>query len=111
MKRELDWATLDGILQFGATKGQCSAILKTSEDTIDRRIKQFKKMTFEQYKETKMGLTKMKLQQRAIKMALDGNAVMLIFCLKNLCGWSDKHDQSNPEKDQVININIVKDNG
>lgn len=107
-KIQLDWATIDGILQFAATKKQCAAILEVSEDTIDRRIKEQKKMTFEDYKETKLGITKIKLQQKAIKMGLDGNPAMLIFCLKNLCGWSDKNEETHTSK---IEIKIDKEDG
>jgi hypothetical protein len=108
MKKEFDWATLDGILQFGATKGQCASILLTSEDTIDRRIHKFKGMTFEAYKETKLGLTKVKLQQKAIKMALDGHATMLIFSLKNLCGWTDRQDIKVEDNRDVLLEKIKK---
>ena len=47
-------------------------------------------MTFEEYKDSKMDRTRLKLQQKAIIMANNGNATMMIFCLKNLCKWSDK---------------------
>lgn len=101
-RKELDWATIDGVLQFNATKPQCAKILDVSEDTIDRRIKEKHKQTFQEYKETQMGLTKISLQQKAIQMALAGHATMLIFCLKNLCEWKD-----NPEMVQDSNIQIV----
>lgn len=95
MKKDFNWSILDSVLQFNANKGQCAALLGTSEDTIERRIKKYFSMTFEQYKETKLGLTKIKLQQKAVQMALTGHPTMLIFCLKNLCNWVDRVDTSN----------------
>lgn len=110
MKKELDWSVLDGILQFNATKPQCASILLMSDDTIDRRIKEKFDCTFEEYKTTKMGLTKIKLQQKAIQMALNGNATMLIFCLKNLCGWADKQETTIEAKGLTINISADDNN-
>ena len=92
-KVEVDWRTLDGILQFNASKKLCSEILGVSEDVIERRIRDQYNQTFTEYKESRMGKVKIKLQQKAIESALSGNTTMLIFCLKNLCGWADKIDQ------------------
>lgn len=92
-KKELDWRTLDGILQFNATKKMCAEILAVSEDVIERRIRELYNQTFTDYKDAKMGKVKIKLQQKAIELALAGNVTMLIFCLKNLCGWADRIEQ------------------
>jgi hypothetical protein len=109
-KKEFEWAVLDGVLQFNATKPQCASLLKTSEDTIERRIKKKFNISFAEYKETKMGLTKIKLQQKAIQMALGGNPTMMIFCLKNLCNWKDRFDveNANPinQERMIVNLNI-----
>jgi hypothetical protein len=32
----------------------------------------------------------MKLAQKAVRMALEGNVTMMIFCLKNINQWSDR---------------------
>ena len=84
------WAQLETLCSLNASKKMCSDILGCSEDTIKRRIKSEYKCTFEEYREKHLNKTKVKLIQTAIKRAIDGNNTMLIFCLKNLCGWSDK---------------------
>lgn len=93
-KKEIDWKILDTLLQFKVTLKFCADYLETSVDTIQRRIKEEKKMTFEQYHHSKLSRTAVKLQQKAIEMALKGDRTMLIFCLKNLAGWSDKVEGS-----------------
>jgi len=91
-KQEFDWEKFDAILQFGPTRQMCADILECSIDTIKRRVKEVKGITFEEYKEKKMANVKLKLQQKAITMGLGGDRVMLIFCLKNKCGWKDNPD-------------------
>jgi hypothetical protein len=106
-KVEIDWEVLDAILQFGPTKGVCSDILGVSPDTIEARIKEEHGLTFTEYKDKRMGKVKIKLQQKALDMALKGHATMMIFCLKNLCGWVDKVEQSG-NADRPISIVIDK---
>lgn len=93
-KIELNYEVLDALLQHKITKRFCADYFGVSEDTIERRLKEDFKMTFKEYHALKMENTSYKLQQQAIQMALDGNAVMMIFCLKNLAGWSDKHEST-----------------
>jgi hypothetical protein len=89
---DFDWPVLDAMLQFKVTKKFCADYLGVSEDTIDRRIKDKHNMKFSDYHELKMSRTGLKLQQKAIEMALKGNTTMMIFSLKNLAKWSDNVD-------------------
>ena len=97
-KIELNYEVLDALLQHKITKKFCADYFGVSEDTIERRLREDFEMTFKEYHALKLENTSYKLQQQAIQMALEGNAVMMIFCLKNLAGWSDKQEsveQSN----------------
>lgn len=89
-KVEIDWGKLDAILQFKPTLKVCSDIMEISGDTIEDRIREVHNCSFGEYRDRKMGKVKLKLQQKAIEMALSGNTTMMIFALKNLCDWSDK---------------------
>jgi len=92
-KVEVDWKTLDALLQFKVTLKFCADYLEISTDAIQRRCKEEKGMTFEEYHQSRLQRTATKLQQKAIEMALSGDRTMLIFCLKNLAGWTDKVEQ------------------
>lgn len=106
-KVEIDWGKLDAILQFKPTLKVCSDIMEVSQDTIEDRIRETHNCTFAEYRDRKMGKVKLKLQQKAIEMALSGNTTMMIFALKNLCDWSDKNDvQVDLSK---VKIEITKD--
>ena len=93
-KIELNYDKLDALLQFKVTLRFCADYLEVSEDTIMRRIKEDHGMTFTEYHTLKMERTAVKLQQKAIELALKGNSTMLIFSLKNLAKWSDKVEET-----------------
>ena len=104
---EFSWDVLDALLQRGATNTDCSHIMDCSTDTIERKIKAEYDMTFREYREKRMAKTKMKLIEVAISKAIAKDNTMLIFCLKNLCGWKDRYENeivgsSEPQKRLVI---------
>jgi hypothetical protein len=62
--------------------------------------------TWSEYSEKRKDYIKYQLRQNAINMSLkDKNVPMSIFCLKNICGWSD--NPSFGEDDNRFNINVV----
>lgn len=91
-RKELDWSKLDAVLQYGASLKDCAAIMDCSEDTVEKRIKEKHGILFTEYRSKRMTGVKYTLIQKAIDMAKNGNVTMMIFALKNLCGWSDKQE-------------------
>jgi len=61
-----------------------------SEDTIENYIKAKWGKRFSEFRDENMVFTRFNLIRTAIAKAEKGDNVMLIFCLKNLCGWRDK---------------------
>lgn len=98
-KIEIDWSRLEGMVMFDASLPTCSLELGCSEDTIQRAIKKKYKKTFSEYKKLYLGKTVLRLKQRMIKKALDGNVTCMIFSLKNISDWSDKVEA----KSEVLN--------
>ena len=104
---DINFGELDAMMQFKVTKGFVADWFKCSEDTIENRIKENSGMTFTEYNKLKMSRTGLKLQQKAISMALAGDRTMLIFSLKNMAGWTDKvENEINLKK---IGITIDKE--
>jgi hypothetical protein len=106
-KIDLDWKELDALLQFKVPLYFVADYIGVSRDTIIRRIKEKYDMTYGEYHNLKMQRTATKLQQKAIEMALNGDRTMLIFCLKNMAGWTDKQEQIH--KGEHVNIAFGKD--
>ena len=108
--KKFNWEVFDGMLQFKPSKKVCADYLGVSEATIDNKLKKDKKATFSDYRDIKMGTVKLKLQQKAIQMAMSGHPTMMIFCLKNLCDWADKVENNNTNK-EVTGIVFVEKEG
>lgn len=101
---EVNFKELDALLQFKVSKSFVADYLGVSEDTIDRRIKEKFNMTFTQYKALRSGTMSIKLQQKAIQMAVAGDKTMLKFALKNMSGWTESVEEKNQSQEIVINI-------
>jgi len=98
-KIDIDWTQLDSYLQLKASKRTCALLIGVSEDVVEARIKEKYECTFREYAEKAISPVKLKLVQKALSKALDGDNTMLIFCLKNICGWADKIEQEIEQKD------------
>lgn len=105
-KIEIDWKKLNSYLQLKASKRTCSLLLEVSEDTLERRVKEKYDCSFSEYAETKMANVKLNLVQKAINKALNGDNTMLIFCLKNICDWSDKAENSTEPVEIKLNYKV-----
>ena len=109
MSKKIDWSKLDGMLMFDAAKSVCSNELGCSDDTIERHIKKKYKQTFTEYKAEQLKKTVLRLKQKMIKMAMNGNVTCLIFVLKNLSDWNDKNQTDLTSAGQPIQITYSKD--
>jgi hypothetical protein len=107
-KIEVNFDKLDALLQFKVSKDFCADYLGVSPEVIDFRIKEKSGLTFSEYHNLKMQRTGLKLQQKAIEMAIAGNSALMIFSLKNLSKWSDKtEDEIESDKNRIVlNYNL-----
>ena len=91
-RKEINEAQLRALCRMKPTKADCAAFFECSEDTIENRVKELGYPTFSVFREQNMVHTRFNLIRKAISMGESGNVPMLIFSLKNLCGWSDKYE-------------------
>jgi len=102
-----DWGKLDGLLALKSNAVVCSELLGVCKTTLKDHIKKRYGISFTEYADIKLSPTRVRLVQKALKMAENGDRVMLIFCLKNLCHWADKQELTTINEN--ININVDKD--
>ncbi len=96
--KPFDWELLDKLLSRKLSQMDCAELMKVDAGTIRRKITEEKGIPFKQYAEQKLAPTRVSLIEKALEHALKHNNVtMLIFCLKNICGWVDRWDKGANE--------------
>jgi len=81
---------LRALMRMQPALSDVAAFYQCTIKTIERYIKDNFKMSFLEFRDANMVHTKMRLIRKAIQKAEDGDNIMLIFCLKNLCGWANE---------------------
>lgn len=105
--KDFDWDTLDKVLQFKPSLSDTAEIMKCGTDTVAVKIKKKYGITFHEYRDKKMASVRLTLTQKAIQMAKAGDKTMLIFSLKNYCGWSDNPGEDKIDSGITINYSVV----
>lgn len=92
-RKEINLEQLKALMRLNPTLKDTAAFFECSEDTIERVIKsEFGGISFAEFRDQNMVHTRFMLIRNALRLAEKGNTAMMIFCLKNLCGWKDKQD-------------------
>ena len=105
---ELTYENLIKLMRFRPSLKRTALWFKASEDTMERRINKFEKMTFAQFKAKHSLSSKYRLIEKALELAMTGNSTLMIFCLKNYCGWED---QPATERNSISTIQVLYSNG
>lgn len=95
----IDEQKLGRLMRLSPTLQDACYILNVSQDRLLEHIKLKYNLTWEQYKQKKLLYIRQKLVTQALKRAKKSD-IMLIFCLKNICGWGDKSDANFKETDK-----------
>lgn len=93
---------LKKLMQFRPTLADTAGFFDCSEDTISRFIKSEQGVTFSDFREKHFGLTRIKLRQKALQLALAGEKTLLVFLLKNFCGMRDNPDLTLEQEDHEL---------
>ena len=109
-KIELNEEQLKKFCAVMPTKEEAATFFGCSPDTIERRCKEFEGLTWKEYREKYMVDCRYRLIRRALERSKKSD-VMLIFCLKNICKWSDKvqeKESSDDTKPMQMSYNFDK---
>lgn len=97
--KDLDLAKLKALMRLKPSLDDTAAFFECSARTVERVINKHFKVSFVEFREQNMVHTRLNIVRKAISKAESGDNTMLIFCLKNLCGWRDKQPG---EEDKTI---------
>jgi AraC-like DNA-binding protein len=77
---------LKALMRFKPTKADAAAVMKCSEDTLERRIRETFNQTYIEFQEQHKAPVKIKLRQLALDKALKGDDYWLTKCNEEF-GW------------------------
>lgn len=105
-KKVLNMDQLKQLMRLRPTLADTAAFFEVTERTIERKIREEWDKTFVEFREENMVHTRLGLVRKMVEKAMAGDNYMLIWCSKNILGWSDKH--TNEITSSTININVDK---
>ena len=94
------------VVALNPTLEATAHFFECSQSTIENFTKETYGINFSDFREQKAERTRYSLRQKAIDLAVAGDNTMLIFSLKNYCGWSDKTETkiSTPDNQPLVFI-------
>ena len=95
---------LKALMRFKPTREDAAAVMKCSEDTIERRIKEAFGQTYMEFQEQHKAPVKMKLRQLALDKALKGDDYWLTKCNEEF-GWFSKKGDGQVQVNVQNNVN------
>ena len=101
------WDLIEAIIPF-ASEEYLAFRLGMSIETLNKRIKEEKGMTFLEYKNKKKEMVKISVMQKQFEIAMEGNPSMNIWLGKQYAGQSDKQE-TNLKSETGIKVSFEKD--
>lgn len=111
LTKSIPWDTIDGLLRMDATIQYCAKEAGVSHDTLERECKRLHGITIAEYKRMQLDKTAVQIKQKMITKALSGDNTCMIFCLKNIGGWTDRMEHSvedGSQKTLVLKYQVNK---
>ena len=106
----IDDKQLKALMRMKPTTADVAAFFDCSEDTVERHIKKTYRKSFAAFREENMVHTRFSLIRTALAKAEKGDNTMLIFCLKNICGWADKPAVEELQEQSSFTLNYSLNN-
>ena len=108
---EIDWDLVESHCQIMCTLEEISAVLKVSEDTIERACLREKEMHFADYFKKHSASGRASLRRAQFQAALSGDRTMQVWLGKNLLGQKDRKDITSGDKPMPGAQIYLPDNG
>lgn len=96
---DIDPIKLKALMRMKPTLEDTAAFFDCSTKTIQRFITDNYQSTFVQFRQKHLVHTRHDLVRKAIEMALKGQPALMIFCLKNVCGWGETYGEAKENEE------------
>lgn len=109
----VDWKKIDRLLAIFCTGEEVAGVFDISYDTLERRCKEDKEISFADYSKLKRGKGKTSLRRKQWLLA-NTNPAMAIFLGKNYLNQTDKHEFTGKDgkplipKETIIKVKYCK---
>lgn len=100
---EVDEKQLGVLCRLVASLRDCADYFGCSHDTIERRVREWGYEDFASFREQNMVHTRFQLKRDLIERSKKSDT-LLIFALKNMCGFADKNESQVEQKNISINV-------
>ena len=104
----IDPEQLAAFMRMKPSLADTAAFFKCGETSIAEYIRANFNLTFREFRDQNMVHTRHDLIRTALSKAKQGDNIMLIFCLKNLCGWSDKPEKEQDDTDKYKTMSTAE---
>ena len=106
-KIHINWEEFEKLCNIQCTLSEIADWFKCSEDTIERRCTEEKKMLFAEYYKKNSAAGRISLRRSQFKYATAGNPTLLIWLGKQHLDQKDKHElEHSGNKDKPVGISI-----
>ncbi len=105
-KIEINWEEFEKLCALQCTLAEIAGWFGCSEDTIERRCKEKKKLKFAEYYRQKKIKGNIPLRRAQMQTALNGNAAMQIWLGKQYLSQKDSVDVVEDKGGIVFNVNF-----
>lgn len=99
--KDINPQQLKALMRLKPSLADTAAFFECTERTIENVVKTHFSLTFFDFREQNAVHSRLSMIRKAISKAEAGDNCMLIFCLKNLCGWKDRYDTTSSVKQET----------
>lgn len=105
---EKDLEKLKQLMRLNPTLADTAAFFECGQRTVEDTIREHFDLTFREFRRQNMVHTRLSLVRKAVQKGEAGDNTMLIFCLKNLCGWADKQEVEQTGESNKLVVQFQK---
>ena len=107
----IDENQLRSLLRLRPTLEDCANFFQCSQATIEKHINDKFDLTFKEFRDQNFVHTRFSVVRAALQKAMNGDTALMIFCLKNMAGWKDRHESDEVNASVTVMLGYNPEQG